>query len=120
MGAHEGAQTKTTSRVEVIGRLGARHQTRELPSGDVITTFTVIVDRVAGKAAGGERSGSRVDSIACVTGKARVRDAVEKWEPGTVVEIDGSLRRRFWRSPGGLGSAMDADVRAMRRVREST
>ena len=120
MGTHEPAQTKTTSRVEVVGRLGTRHQTRELPSGDVITTFTVIVDRATSRESGGERSASRVDAIACVTAKARVRDAVERWEPGTTVEIDGSLRRRFWRSPGGLGSAMDVDVRTMRRVREAT
>jgi len=36
---------KTSSHVSVIGRLGARHQSRELPSGIALTSFTVIVDR---------------------------------------------------------------------------
>ncbi len=123
---------KTSSHVSVIGRLGARHQTRELPSGMSLTSFTVIVDRAPegrgrkgrdseGSGSGGSRgSGGRsavtVDSIACVTSRARVRDALDRWEPGTVVEVEGSLRRRFWRSGAGLGSAMDVDVRTMRRA----
>jgi len=120
MGAQEREQTKTTSQVEVIGRLGARNQTRELPSGDVITTFTVIVDRPPTRGSSETKSGSRVDAIACVSARARVREAIQRWEPGTMVKIDGTLRRRFWRSPGGLGSAMDVDVRVMRRVREES
>lgn len=120
---------QTSSYVSVIGRLGARHQTRELPSGVEITSFTVIVDRAfedngrsstKKKAAGpgdSSRPGAvRVDSIACVSSRTRVRDLVDRWEPGTVVEIEGSLRRRFWRSGGRLGSAMDVDVRTMRRA----
>lgn len=122
---------QTSSHVSVIGRLGARHQTRELPSGLEITSFTVIVDRAPenkgrkGKNEKGAVSGNSggrgavtVDSIACVTSRTRVRDCVDRWEPGTVVEIEGSLRRRFWRSGAGLGSAMDVDVRTMRRAKE--
>jgi single-strand DNA-binding protein len=126
-GVHMETQ-QTSSYVSVIGRLGARHQTRELPSGLEITSFIVIVDR-APESRG--RSGTKkatgtggstgpsavtVDSIACVTSRARVRDSVDRWEPGTVVEIEGCLRRRFWRSGAGLGSAMDVDVRTMRRA----
>jgi hypothetical protein len=29
---------------------------------------------------------------------------------GAVVEVEGSLRRRFWRSGAGLGSALEVDV----------
>ena len=126
---------KTSSHVSVIGRLGARHQSRELPSGIALTSFTVIVDRPPerkgrtgkngkngknGKGTGSGGSGGRsaisVDSIACVTSRASVSDALDRWEPGTVVEIEGSLRRRFWRAGTGLGSAMDVDVRTMRRA----
>jgi single-strand DNA-binding protein len=127
-GVHMETQ-RTSSHVSVIGRLGARHHTRELPSGMSLTSFTVIVDRApekrgrrgkdgrgTGSGCSGGRSAVTVDSIACVTSRVRVRDALVRWGPGTVVEIEGSLRRRFWRSGAGLGSAMDVDVRTMRRA----
>lgn len=113
------AASHTSSHVSAIGRLGARFQIRELPSGDVLTTFTVIVDRARSSHSDSPHGGggARVDAIACVTTRTRVREAVERWDPGTLVEITGALRRRFWRGGGGaLGSAMDVDVRTMRRA----
>lgn len=101
--------------VHLVGRLGQQVTTRELPSGDEITSFTVIVAR-----SGRLREGSpRVDSLACQTTRAQIRSKVESWTPGTWVEVHGSLRRRFWQGGGGLGSATEIDVRTLTRVRES-
>ncbi len=103
----------TSSQVSIVGRLGAHLRTRELPSGDVITAFTVVVDRPAGK-----RKTVSVDSLACITDRARARAALARMEPGTMVCVEGTLRRRFWRgaSAGALGSAMEVLVRSVRKV----
>ena len=101
--------------VHLIGRLGQQVTTREMPSGDEITSFTVIVAR-----AGRLREGSpRVDSLACQTSRSQIRGKVEAWSAGTWVEVHGSLRRRFWQGGGGLGSATEIEVRTLTRVRES-
>lgn len=105
----------TSSKVALVGRLGAQVRTKELPSGDIITAFTVIVDRTARERAG---SSTPVDAIACVTSRARVRATVERLEPGTLVAVDGTLRRRFWRggASGAVGSVMEVVARSVHKA----
>lgn len=107
----------TSSSVELVGRLGAQVRSKELPSGDVLTSFTVIVDRPARERTGSQNAAT-VDAISCTTTRARARAFVERLEPGTVVAVEGSLRRRFWRggSGGGVGSSMEVLVRAIRKA----
>lgn len=101
----------TSSSVTVVGRLGGTVVERDLPSGDTVTTFTVVVDRPRTR-------GSRVtvDAIPCQAFSVRLRTAVGRLEPGTLVEIQGTLRRRFWRSAVGLGSALEVDVVRLSRA----
>ena len=42
---------------------------------------------------------------------SELRATVRRW-----VEAEGVLRRRFWKAGGGLGSAMEVDVRRVRAV----
>lgn len=57
------------SEVRLVGRVGRQVSERELPSGDSITVFSVVVDR-----APRERHGkATVDTIACMTGSRAVR-----------------------------------------------
>jgi len=103
----------TSSHVEVVGRLGAHVRSRELPSGDEVTTFTVIVDRPARE----RRGQAKVDAIACTTTNRKVRDRVQRLEPGTQVQVEGVLRRRFWRggaTAGPVGSTTEVLVRKVR------
>ena len=105
----------TSSQVALVGRLGAQVRTKELPSGDTITAFTVIVDRSARERVG---PSTRVDAIACVTSRARVRSTVERLEPGTLVSVTGTLRRRFWRGGAGrvVGSAMEVVAQSVHKA----
>jgi single-strand DNA-binding protein len=107
----------TSSQVALVGRLGAQVRSKELPSGDVITTFTVIVDRPARERRGGQNAAT-VDAIACTTTRARTRSLVERLEPGTVVSVEGTLRRRFWRGGNGapVGSTMEVVVRSLTKA----
>lgn len=98
--------------VLLVGRLGSRIDERTLPSGDQLTTFTVIVDRPARA----RRGRVRVDAIPCVAVTREVSRRVAAAEKGSWVQVHGSLRRRFWRSAGGLGSALEVEARVVRRL----
>lgn len=109
--SHE-PDTDDTPRAEVlmIGRLGSKVTQRELPSGDAITVFSVIVDRPRHAI----RGQVKVDTIACQASRARIADRVARLDPGVLIRVEGVLRRRFWRSGGSLASAMEVDVVALR------
>jgi single-strand DNA-binding protein len=100
--------------VVVVGRLGSRVEVRELPSGDSITVFTIVVDR--SRATGRPASTVKVDAIACQAFRAGVVNRLERLEPGQWVRAEGTLRRRFWRSGAGLGSAMEVEVSRLQAV----
>lgn len=99
------------SYVEVVGKLGGTTTTKELPSGDTLTTFSVIVERPVKERVGR----TSIDTIPCQTFRVSLGERVTRWEPGTVVSVRGVLRRRFWKSPHGLASALEVEVRAIKR-----
>jgi single-strand DNA-binding protein len=109
--------TESFSEVVAQGRLGARVQERDLPSGDTVTVFTVVVDRPARERARNGGSGVSVDAIACQTFRSSVARRLSTLSAGDSIRVEGTLRRRFWRSGQGLGSAMEVDVRRLDRVR---
>lgn len=97
------------NQVELVGRLGARVEDRELPSGDVITTFHVTVDREHAVAL--DRGSSvTVDVIACVANGRRIAARARRLEAGAPVRVRGVLRRRFWRGGSGLQSSTEVHV----------
>ncbi len=102
-------KASTLCDVHLVGRMGGGAVERELPSGDIVRTFTVVIDRTP-------RRGSRVtvDAIPCQAFPARLRARVARLDPGVLVDVEGTLRRRFWRTPTGLGSALELDVRSIR------
>jgi single-strand DNA-binding protein len=91
------------NQVFLRGRLASTPVLRTLPSGDELCSFRLTVPRPAGDRV-------RVDSLDCASTRARVRRTVERAEPGDELEVSGSLHRRFWRSPGGLGSRYEVAV----------
>jgi single-strand DNA-binding protein len=102
--------------VRLVGRVSGQPEERQLPSGDSLVSFRVVVGRgpVADAA---ERSRARVDTLDCVAWAARVRRTVTSWQPGDVVEIDGAVRRRFRRTPAGPTSRVEIEVLRGRRRR---
>lgn len=102
----------SANEVRVVGRLGTQVGVKVLPSGDEITVFSIIVDRPAREI----RGTTRIDTIACVTSRVQLAARLRSWQPGRWIEAEGVLRRRFWRAGGGLGSAMEVDVRRVKAV----
>lgn len=101
--------------VELAGRLSAPAEKRALPSGDEIVTFRVVVRRGPGSA-----GTATVDTLECVIWSRGLGKRVLGWPAGSRVAVEGSLRRRFWRtggSAGVVGSRTEVEVERARLVR---
>jgi single-strand DNA-binding protein len=109
--------TEVTScnEVRLVGRLAAPAQERTLPSGEVLALWRVVVDRPATPVPEGVRP-QTVDTLECVARKTALRRTAAGWSAGDVVEVEGALRRRFWRAPSGVASRYEVEVRRARRV----
>jgi single-strand DNA-binding protein len=103
-----GTAAEHRNEIVLVGRVTTVPHDRELPSGDVITSWRVTVDRAG--AAGG------IDVVDCSAWTARARRAAARWEKGDVVQVTGALRRRFWRAGSGVASACDVDVATAKRL----
>lgn len=109
------AAVSTCNEVRLVGRLSAAAAERTLPSGEVLALWRVVVDRPPAPAPAGVRV-QTVDTLECVARKASLRRTAAGWAAGDVIEVEGALRRRFWRSPAGAASRYEVEVQRARRV----
>jgi single-strand DNA-binding protein len=98
----------TVNEVRLHGRWQGAVE-RELPSGDLLVTARVVVARPEGG----------VDALDCAVWPAGLRRRVLGWPDGTHVEVAGSLRRRFFRTPVGAASRYEVQVERIRRAPRS-
>jgi single-strand DNA-binding protein len=77
------------------GRVSASATDRELPSGEHVVEFRLIVTRA-------EREG--VDTLDIAAWSAKSRRTALSLKSGEWVEVAGSIHRRFWQGPTGLAS----------------
>lgn len=83
------------------GRVSAAATTKELPSGDKVVEFRLIVTRE-------NREG--VDTLDIAAWSAKSRKTALSLAPNEWVEISGAIHRRFWQSPGGLASRWQVEA----------
>ena len=106
------------NQVLLVGRVAAPPEERTLPSGDVLLSWRLVVDRPAQRP--GARSQGRraptVDTLDCTAWSARARRSARSLDTGDVVQVEGALRRRFWRSAGGAASRCEVEVDTVRRL----
>jgi single-strand DNA-binding protein len=106
--------------VVLVGRVSAPAEERELPSGDVITTWRVVVDRPPRtRRADGGRAAT-VDTLDCVAWTAGLRRTARGLAAGDVVAVEGALRRRFWRAGAAAASRCEIEVRRVRRLAQAS
>lgn len=115
MPAQQKAAPDAVNEVRIIGRVSQQPEERVLPSGDVVWTFRVVVQRPPGNARGRQQ----VDALECAAWSARARRSVAAWGVDDVVEVTGSLRRRFFRGDGGAMSRFEVEMAAGRVIRRS-
>ena len=99
--------------VLVLGRVSGSPVERELPSGDLVVSWRVVIDR-PGRAVPGVRTAT-VDSIDCLAWAAGLRRSGRALVDGDVVQVEGALRRRFWRVGGGATSRCEVEAKNVRR-----
>lgn len=111
-------EIQARNEVFVIGRLAAEPQERELPSGDVLVSWRLVVDRPSTRRRPPEGTrDTTLDTLDCVAWTAALQRAAAVWAPGDVISIEGSVRRRFWRAQtGGVGTRYEIEVAKAKRV----
>jgi single-stranded DNA-binding protein len=83
------------------GRVSAVATTKELPSGDKVVEFRLIVTR---------ESREGVDTLDIAAWSAKSRKTALSLTPDEWVEISGAIHRRFWQSPAGLASRWQVEA----------
>ncbi len=91
--------------VRLVGRVSAASEARELPSGDTVVQFRVVVPRPP-TATGA----ARVDTVDVACWTARTRRSALRLAAGAVVEVQGSLRRRFFRAGAATVSRYEVEA----------
>lgn len=110
--------------VRLVGRVSGQPTVREMPSGDELVQFRLVVPRAARRrsraagaaGSGSAASGSTVDTIDVACWSSRVRRAAVRLPDGQGVEVRGSLHRRFFAAAGGRASRYEVEAHVLRRV----
>lgn len=104
----------TRNAVELAGRVSSTPVERELPSGDRVVTFRLVMARDPSPMTKGSRQTS--DWVDCAAWGGRTRRSAMSWQVGDHVEIEGALRRRFFRDGGGASTRLEVEMIAGRCV----
>jgi len=89
------------------GRVSNEAISKDLPSGDKVVEFRLIVTR-------SERTG--VDTLDIAAWSAKVRKIALSLEADDWVEVSGSIHRRFWQSPAGVASRWQVEADEIVRI----
>jgi single-strand DNA-binding protein len=101
--------------VVLRGRLSAPAEVRTLPSGDTLVSFRLVVRRPEPRV-----GGQSTDTLPCITYDRALQRRATAWQAGDVVEVEGALQRRFWRTAGGgTASVTEVNCRRGRKVPRS-
>ena len=89
------------------GRVSQEAIEKELPSGDKVVEFRLIVTR-------DKRSG--VDTLDIGSWSAKARRVALTLKADEWIEVSGSIHRRFWSAPTGLASRWQVEAVEISRI----
>ena len=89
------------------GRVSREAIEKQLPSGDKVVEFRLIVTR-------DKRSG--VDTLDIGSWSAKARRVALSLKADEWVEVSGSIHRRFWSAPTGLASRWQVEAVEISRI----
>ena len=123
------------NRAELVGRVSSLPVERELPSGDRIVEFRIVIDRFPDNSsfsrankkiqAISTRSKSEpvrkkpspqpvkrreIDTLDIAVWGSQLRKKTLKFKVDDWVHIEGAVRRRFWQAPHGLASRWQVEA----------
>ena len=106
--------------VRLVGRLAVEPVRRELPSGDPLVSFRLVVERdpaaIRAARSGGSSRSPTVDTLECSAWRRDVQRVLARTCAGDVLEVQGALRRRFWRTGAGAASRSEVEVVRVKRL----
>jgi single-strand DNA-binding protein len=89
------------------GRVSQEAIEKELPSGDKVVEFRLIVTR---------EKQSGVDTLDIGAWSSKARRTALTLSPDEWVEVSGSIHRRFWSGPAGLASRWQVEAVEISRI----
>jgi len=89
------------------GRVSSPATTKELPSGDKVVEFRLIITR---------ESREGVDTLDIAAWSAKSRKIALTLDSDEWIEVSGSIRRRFWQSPAGVASRWQVEAAEILRL----
>ena len=124
--ADDATTAPDVNEVRLVGRLSRSPESRQLPSGDEVIQLRLVVRRppepvrsksaaVTSEAARAARAGVDVIDVSCWSAATR-RSALRLAE-GETLEVEGVLRRRFYRVGPAVQSRYDVVAGSLRRVK---
>jgi single-strand DNA-binding protein len=93
------------------GRVSSQPIEHELPSGDLVVEFRVVIDRARKRGVKREVDTLDIAVWSALSRKRALALHVDDW-----VSIDGAVRRRFWKAPTGLASRWQVEASQLRRL----
>jgi single-strand DNA-binding protein len=111
------AGDSSVNSVTLCGRVSSSAIQRELPSGQRIVTFRMVLARERTPMTKGSAQTS--DWVDCVVWGGRCRRSALRWKVGDIVEVEGALRRRFFRAAGATSTRVEVEVLAGRVVKRA-
>jgi len=104
--------------VTLRGRLSSEPLLRELPSGDEVLTFRLVMRRERrSPMTRGSRQVS--DWVDCAAWGGGARSKAAAWHVGDEVELRGALRRRFYRTGTGSTTRLEVEMLSGKRLRRA-
>lgn len=97
--------------VSLEGRVSSLPIEKQLPSGDLVVEFRIVIDRKQSR--GTKRE---VDTLDIAVWSSRPRRSARLLKIDDWVAIEGAVRRRFWKAPSGLASRWQVEASHLRRL----
>ena len=89
------------------GRVSALAIEKELPSGDKVVEFRLIVSR---------SKQEEVDTLDIAAWSAKTRRLALSLKAGQWVEVSGAVHRRFWKNAAGVASRWQVEAIEISRI----
>jgi len=93
------------------GRVSSAAVEKELPSGDKVVEFRLVVERAVARSKKREVDSLDIAAWSSSTRRSAMSLKVDQW-----IEVNGAVRRRFWQAPSGLASRWQVEAHQISRI----